>query len=132
MTQVEINFTHTPNVLNTEKKSYRLPTEEVFKLVKDTLSTLKKNTNLYRKVHGEDLVGGHMTLIQSKSLAGRPQVKVIFPVIRFPKGSDRSETLWQAEIIVDDRDWLYETGKNFVVSMKNRYSKIDSYNQYRV
>ena len=128
---IEINFTYTPDSTQTEKKTYRDSDREVRGLISDTLAQLKKNVNLYRKVKSGKVLG-RMTLIQRKSLAGKPEVRVIFPVTHFPSDEAKSELLWQAEIVIDDRDWLYQTGKPFIVSMKKRYPKISSSNDYLV
>lgn len=128
---IEINFTYTPDSTQTEKKTYRDSDREVRGLISDTLAQLKKNVNLYRKTKSGKVLG-RMTLIQRKSLAGKPEVRVIFPITHYSPEGDKREILWQAEIVVDDRDWLYQTGKPFVVSMKKRYPKISSSNDYLV
>jgi hypothetical protein len=128
---INISFTHTPDTLRAEKVAYRYSDKEIGSLIRDTLKELKENVCLYRKIRGGKVLG-RMALIPRKTLAGKPEVKVIFPVTHFSLEEGESQVLWQAEIVIDDRDWLYQTGENFVVSMKNLYPNTNQENEYFV
>jgi hypothetical protein len=104
--EVNISITYTPNALESEPSRFSTSEKELIKLVKDTLKDLKKQVRHYRgKLHGA--LTGKMAVINYLNLSNKPLVKLDFPIWYFEEGSNESRILWRAEIVLDERDWVY-------------------------
>jgi len=104
--EVSISITYTPNALESEPSKFSTSKKELIKLIKDTFKDLKKQVRHYRgKLHGA--LTGKMAVSNYLSSSNKPLVKLDFPVRYFEEGSHDSSILWRAEIVLDERDWVY-------------------------
>lgn len=134
---LNIEISYTPDLVSKEaKQNLRVTEKELFRIISSTLSELERKQKAFKELDLGGTLAGKMVVVSYQDLARKPMVKLDFPIIHYPQGSLDWKILWRAEILVDERDWVYLNARKsssspFKDELKQRFD-INSHNELRL